>query len=57
MPDMSACIICEIIPGINLFLLLWLRLKHNGGLHIFLFMGGAIVVLVLIKLLIDRLMN
>jgi len=31
--------------------------KHSGGSHIFLFIGGAVVVLVLIKFLIDKLMN
>lgn len=31
--------------------------KHSGGRHIFLFLGGAVVILVLIKLLIDNLMN
>jgi hypothetical protein len=27
--------------------------KHSGGSHIFLFLGGAVIVLVLIKFLID----
>ncbi len=31
--------------------------KHSGGSHIFLFLGGAIVVLVIIKLLIDKFVN
>ena len=31
--------------------------KHSGGWHIFLFMGVAVVALVVIKFLIDNLMN
>jgi len=31
--------------------------KHTGGSHIFLFIGGALIVLVLIKFLIDWLMK
>jgi len=31
--------------------------KHSGGSHIFLFLGGAVILLVLIKFLIDWLMK
>jgi hypothetical protein len=31
--------------------------KHSGGWHIFAFLGGALVVLILLKVLIDSLMN
>ncbi len=31
--------------------------KHSGGLHIFLFMGGALIVLLLIKVLLDKFLN
>lgn len=31
--------------------------KHRGGWHIFLFMGIALVALILLKLLVDNLMN
>ncbi len=31
--------------------------KHSGGSHIFLFLGGAIVILILIKLLADKFLS
>ncbi len=31
--------------------------KHGGGSHIFLFMGGALVLLILLKFLIDKFVN
>jgi hypothetical protein len=31
--------------------------KHSGGWHIFLFMGGALVILILIKVLLDKYLN
>jgi hypothetical protein len=31
--------------------------KHSGGSHIFLFIGGAVVILVILKLLIDKYIN
>lgn len=31
--------------------------KHSGGKHIFIFLGIGLVILVLIKVLLDKLMN
>lgn len=31
--------------------------KHSGGKHIFMFLGIAVVILVIIKLLIDKFIN